>query len=137
MGRHSTSSSSADSEEDSVRRLDYGEESSGEERSIGSQDDERNDGGGSSSEDDSEGEFDKNKGAKDFSIRSIKSIVTTRRLKQLHQEYSIDPCIGLRIPESRDDPCDPPQGEVVFHTPFFSSELRLLLHPVFSEILQR
>ena len=83
MGRHSTSYSSADNKEDSVRRLDYSGESNGEESSIESQDDERSDGGGSSSEDDSEGEFDKNKGAKDFSIWSIKSIVTTRRLKQL------------------------------------------------------
>ena len=120
-----------------MRRLDYGGKSSGEERSIGSQDDDRSESDGSSSEDDLEGDFDKNKGAKDFFIRSIKSIAITRRLKQLLQEYSIDPCIGLRVPKPGDDPCDPLQGEVVFHTPFFSSELRLLLHPVFSEILQR
>ena len=93
MDCHITSFSS--SEEDN-ERLDYGGKFS-EEGTSGThaEDDDRSSGSKSSSDDDSEEEYDKSKGVKDFSISGTKSIVTTRKLKQLHQQYSIDHCIGL------------------------------------------
>ncbi|KAF3438246.1 hypothetical protein FNV43_RR21007 [Rhamnella rubrinervis] len=77
-------------------------------------------------------------GIEGFVITNIKSsIKITKRLRNFLLPLDIDPSVAFRVPQRDDDPSISKARETTFHTAFFEYGLRLLLLPVFREILYK